>query len=183
MRDVATFAEISKYVTGGGAAIAPVPAWVIYALAELYTHEVAGDADNPRIVKYWDEAKIALKVSDDETPWCAAFVGAMLARAGVRGSGSGLAASYLNWNAVGPIAQPWFGAIAVLKPRNGHAHVAFCVGADASSVRLLGGNQGDRVSIASFDRDRVDGLRWPVGVPVLGSNILLAPTQTNPTTL
>lgn len=177
----ATFPEISQYIAQGGHAIGIVPSWVLHALGELYTHEVAGAQNNPRIVHYWIEAG-ADGVKDDETPWCAAFVGAMLKRGEMKGSAKGNAKSYLDWGVA--ITEPVFGAVVVLNrpPNDWQGHVAFAVGADAAGVHLLGGNQGDRVSIARFDRSRVAGVRWPSGVPVIGTNIVLATTQVNPTT-
>lgn len=178
----ATFPEISQYIAQGGHAIGIVPSWVLHALGELYTHEVAGAQNNPRIVNYWKQGGILVKVTDDETPWCAAFVGAMLSAGEVKGSLLANAKSYLQWGV--PITEPVFGAVVVLNrpPNDWQGHVAFAVGADAAGVHLLGGNQGDRVSIARFDRSRVAGVRWPSGVPVIGTNIVLATTQVNPTT-
>jgi len=34
-------------------------------------------------------------------------------------------------------------------------HVGFCVGMENGRVKLLGGNQGDRVGTASFDATKV----------------------------
>jgi len=60
------------------------------------------------------------------------------------------------------VAQLEIGCIVVLQrgsPPNGH--VGFFVGAENGRVRLLGGNQSDRVSIASFDGADVIGMRMP----------------------
>lgn len=40
-------------------------------------------------------------------------------------------------------------------------HVGFLVGANGDDLLLLGGNQGDCVSVARFARDDVVGMRWP----------------------
>jgi hypothetical protein len=42
-------------------------------------------------------------------------------------------------------------------------HVGFVVGEDMArhALLLLGGNQGNAVSVAAFDRNRVVGYRWP----------------------
>ena len=56
------------------------PPWMAVAWGELGQSERAGAATNPRIRDYFAEAGYA--ISDDETAWCAAFVGACLERGG-----------------------------------------------------------------------------------------------------
>jgi hypothetical protein len=41
-------------------------------------------------------------------------------------------------------------------------HVAFWIGAKGDRVLLLGGNQGNAVSVAAYPVFRVLGYRWPV---------------------
>ncbi|MBN8909802.1 MAG: hypothetical protein J0H99_25115, partial [Rhodospirillales bacterium] len=56
-----------------------------------------------------------------------------------------------------------FGAVAVLSrgddPNAGH--VGFLLSDTNGKLYLLGGNQGDAVTVASFDKARLLGLRWP----------------------
>lgn len=61
------------------------------ARADLGVWEWA-EGDNPRVLAYYREAGVPQ--DHDEVPWCAAFVGAVLARCGVQGTGSLLARSY-----------------------------------------------------------------------------------------
>ncbi len=138
------------------------PTWLASAWRELGQSEVAGPADNPRIVRLYAEAGHP-QVKHDEVAWCAAFVGACLERGGVRCSRSLMARSYARWGT--PLSAPRFGAVAVLSRTSDPAlgHVGFVVGATADSIVLLGGNQGDAVSVAAFERSRVVALRWPVG--------------------
>jgi len=37
---------------------------------------------------------------------------------------------------------------------------------DKGRLLVLGGNQGNAVSIAPFDRSRVSGYRWPKAIPI-----------------
>jgi hypothetical protein len=72
----------------------------------------------------------------------------------------------LSWGVEAPDFVP--GCIVVLKrgdPPKGH--VGFYVGTEGGHIRLLGGNQGDKVSIASFPPDRVLGRRVLDGAAVL----------------
>lgn len=47
-------------------------------------------------------------------------------------------------------------------------HVGFYVGEDAKGYYVLGGNQGDKVSVVRIAKDRLlpNGIRWPATVPV-----------------
>lgn len=140
----------------------PLPAWMDLAWAEIGQQERAGNADNPRILDYYRDAGHA-EAKRDEIAWCAAFVGAVLKRAGLSGSGSLMARSYLGWGE--PLTAGRLGAIAVFTRGSDTAagHVAFYLDADADRVYVLGGNQGDAVTVTAIVRDRLIGLRWPSG--------------------
>lgn len=137
------------------------PAWLGAAWAEFGVREGAGARDEARVVTYYREAGHG-EVVHDEVPWCAAFAGAMLVRSGLKGTGSLMARSYLRWGEA--IAEARLGAIAVLTRGSDPAagHVGFVVGATAQHVYLLGGNQGDAVSVAAFEIGRLLGYRWPL---------------------
>lgn len=136
--------------------------------------EEPGARANPRIL-----AMLKLDgdwPQDDETAWCSAFVNEICwllrlprskklnARSwlGV-GRAIGLAAAEPGFDVVvlsrGPLPQP--GPSVTLAP----GHVGFFAGRDnfgsapAGQVLLLGGNQGDAVSIAAFPIERVLGVR------------------------
>lgn len=140
------------------------PRWLDFAWADLGVAEDTGATSNPRVVAYYADAGVPA-VSDDSTAWCAAFVGACLQRAGVPGTRSLMARSYLDWGT--PLDVPAYGAIAVLSRTADPAlgHVGFLLAATASQVVLLGGNQSNRVSVEAFDRGRLLGLRWPAAAP------------------
>jgi uncharacterized protein (TIGR02594 family) len=136
------------------------PAWLAAAWRELGQKEIAGASDNGRIAAYFREAGHP-HVYDDETPWCAAFTGAMLERAGHRSTRSLRARSYLNWGVALEVAKT--GAVAVLSRGRDPAlgHVGFVVGLTDDAVVLLGGNQSNAVTVQRFPRSRLLGLRWP----------------------
>lgn len=140
------------------------PRWLNLARKEIGTKEFAGAPDNPAIVQYWADAGVAdVAMGQDEVPWCAAFVGAMLARAHLPGSGKANARSYEKWGR--GLVSPCLGCVVVISrpPVAWQGHVAFYLATDraARRVRLLGGNQGDAVTIADFSLDRVVAYRWP----------------------
>lgn len=133
--------------------------WMDLARAAIGVKEAPGAASNPAILKYYADAGVPQK--SDVIPWCAAFVGAELKAAGYKPSGSLMARSYLDWGQV--LDKPRKGCIAVLKrgaPPAGH--VGFVESWTSHTIRLLGGNQGDAVSVASFSRAAILGYRWPV---------------------
>lgn len=136
------------------------PAWLDHAWAELGQREIAGPASNARIADYIRRVGHP-KLADDATPWCAAFVGACLERAGIAGTGSLLARSYLSWG--DETREPPLGAVTVLSrgvdPAFGH--VGFLVGMTGDHVMLLGGNQSDAVTVEGFARSRLLGFRVP----------------------
>lgn len=136
------------------------PAWVIEARKLLGLKEVPGPDHNPEILQMWRDIKRS-GIRDDETPWCAAFVGSMLERAGIRSSRFESARSYLDWGQ--HLALPVPGCVVVFT-RQGGGHVGFAVGRDkAGNLLILGGNQSDAVTIAAFPVSRVTGYRWPAG--------------------
>ena len=139
------------------------PHWLEIARPLVGLHEVHGAEHNPEILSMWRVIKRS-GIQSDEVPWCAAFVGACLERAGIRSSRFESAASYLTWGV--RLDGPAPGCIVVFS-REGGGHVGFVVGQDEGGrLLVLGGNQGDSVSIKAFPRDRVTGYRWPVDVPI-----------------
>lgn len=137
------------------------PPWLAEAWALLGAREQPGAESNARITALYRDAGHP-GVRSDETAWCAAFTGACLERAGIRSTRSLMARSYQAWGQ--PVDGFRLGAIAVLSrtanPSLGH--VGFLVGERDGHVVLLGGNQGDAVSVAVFPRSRLLSLRWPV---------------------
>ncbi len=134
--------------------------WFEIARRELVSgiEEIPGGRHNPRIVEYHQCS--SLKASDDETPWCSSFANWCMAQAGIAGSGSAAARSWLAWGV--PLAAPRRGCVVVLSrgaPPSGH--VGFLERLEDGLLFLLGGNQGDRVSIAAFRAGRLLGYRWP----------------------
>lgn len=138
------------------------PAWLAEARRHIGVREIPGPAHEARILAWWRAIRRG-GIRDDETPWCAAFVGACLEAVGLVSSRFEGALSYLDWGVKLDTAE--LGAIAVLR-REGGAHVGFVVGRDlAGNIMLLGGNQGNEVNVRAFDTRRVVGYRWPRGVP------------------
>ena len=151
------------------------PRWIAEARRHIGQKEIPGKAQNGWIVSLWKAIKRG-GIKSEDVPWCAAFVGACLESVGIQSTRYESARSYLKWGE--ELSVPVYGCIVVFV-RNGGGHVAFCVGKDDRGRLLcLGGNQGDAVTIAPFDRSRVAGYRWPAGeyLPAIATLPVLAST-------
>jgi len=145
--------------TGWAAAkyLQPVPAspkkskypWFDIARGELGVQELAGQGSNPRVVEYLRSTTLEDgAASTDETPWCSAFANWCVERAGHAGSDSAWARSWLTWGK--STRTPSAGCIVVLKRLVDSGHVGFFVSRNDTHVRLIGGNQSNRVCEQDF---------------------------------
>jgi uncharacterized protein (TIGR02594 family) len=135
----------------------------IFDIAEDYlgVKEYPAAKHNDQIVKFFADAGHGY-VQDDETPWCAAFVGAVLAECGVKGSGKLNARSYMDWGHPVDIANAEKGDIVVFwrgSKDSWKGHVAFFSHVEGDKIYVLGGNQGNAVSVAPYPAERLLGVR------------------------
>lgn len=101
-------------------------------------------------------------VKDDETPWCAALVGAVLAQLGLPHTGRLNARSYLEWGVPVELEAAQPGDIVVFWRGSLHAatgHVAFLVRQEGERILVRGGNQGNAVTDAWYPIARLLGVR------------------------
>ena len=134
--------------------------WIVKAQSYLGLHEGTSLKANKTVLKFFQEAGHAEIKNDHTTPWCAAFVGAILKESGLQNTGSLLALSYSKFGQ--RLEHPIAGCIAT-KKRRGGGHVFFVVAFDAKYVYGLGGNQNDQVSIERFPRKAIFSYCWPPG--------------------
>lgn len=117
------------------------------------------DADRKELATFIQEAGIT--INPDNTAWCAGFANAVLYANGIKGTGKVNARSFLDWGK--GTNNPQAGDIVVLwrgTPQSWKGHVGFYKGTDSSgNVLILGGNQGDKVSVEAFAATRVLGYR------------------------
>jgi len=118
------------------------------------------DGNNPKVVAYFKDSGNA-GVKDDETAWCAAFVGAMINRSGGKGTGALNARSYLDWGV--PVARKDAkpGDVVIFKRGNSswQGHVAFFVQDRGARIDVLGGNQSDAVNVKGYPASSLLGIR------------------------
>lgn len=137
--------------------------------------EGPGRADNPVILDWAKDLDIAYP--HDDIPWCGLFVSHCV--------GATLAAEKLPnnplsaraWLKFGSSIKPQLGAVLVFwrgKKDGWQGHVGFYAGEDATAFHVLGGNQGDAVSIARISRDRLLDARWPTSAAGITGRIVQA---------
>lgn len=132
--------------------------WIGEARKHIGLRETKGSKHNSLILSWLQ--KLGAWWANDEVPWCGVFVAECL-RVGSRALPKHWyrASDYLNWGT--RLDQPCYGCVVVFT-RQGGGHVGFVVGKDKQgNLMVLGGNQGDAVSIAPFNIGRVSGYRWP----------------------
>lgn len=132
--------------------------WIVEARRYVGMAEIPGKQHNPTIQNWLRTLKAWW--ADDETPWCGTFV-AHCCRTANRDIPKDWFRA-LAWADAGErLTAPAYGCIAVFS-RTGGGHVGFVVGRDRSgNLMILGGNQGNKVSIAKFSKDRVVAYIWP----------------------
>ncbi|MFC3579143.1 TIGR02594 family protein [Sphingomonas hylomeconis] len=152
------------------------PAWLSHARMLFGTREAAGAANNASILgwaKLLGAKVLGMAYNADSVPWCGLFVANCLRAAGIDLSAIKVAVRAKAWEEWGSNLRAEYlapGAILVFD-RAGGGHVAFYVGEDRTHYHVLGGNQGDRVSVMRLEKSRCIARRWPKGVAVLGKPV------------
>ena len=129
------------------------------AKKELGVKEIAGGKHNARIIEY--HKTCTMKAESDEVSWCAAFVNWCLIQANLRGTNLANARSYLKWG-VSYLDKPEIGDICVFwrgSKESTQGHVGFYMGENETHISVLGGNQGNAVSIMDYPKIRLLDIR------------------------
>lgn len=137
-----------------------VPNWMPIAEGERGVRRFDVGASNPRIVEYNNCTDLI--GYDDKISWCSSFINWCMASAGIAGSGSALARSWLDWGE--SLEVPRYGCIVILTredPGSWKGHVGFYLKHDATQIVLLGGNQLETVRELAYPLASVLGYRWP----------------------
>lgn len=134
-----------------------------YGLAKTHVglREIPGAEHNPKIVQMFKDVGHEW-VKDDETSWCAAFVGSMLKRSGVKGTEKLNARSYKDWGDPVDLKDAKHGDIVVFwreSPTSWKGHVGFYAGRDGLHIEVLGGNQSNEVNVQSYPVSRLLAVR------------------------
>lgn len=138
-----------------------VPIWVRIGLAEIgVVEDVRPGRSTARIEDY--HAVTFAGRSPDDVSWCSSFVAFVFESSGIRSTKSKTAASWATWGFEVPPRQ--FAVVFFDKKdpdAGGSGHVGICLGISKNELYLLGGNQSNRVSIATRKLADVKTWRWP----------------------
>lgn len=150
------------------------PKILVEAYKHIGTKEVAGPRNNPIILE-WAEATGLDKVYNaDEIPWCGLFIAYVCKVTAKEVVKSPLwARNWLKWG--DKVAEPMLGDILVFSRGSG-GHVGLYVGEDSKAYHVLGGNQGDAVSVVRINKNRLLGARrtpWKIAQPANVRKIFL----------
>lgn len=156
-----------------------LPNTIRLGLKEFGVKEVVGRGSNATIIGWRDQLNLAgvpIKgFSDDDIAWCGLFV-AFIAWMRMKVAGEVVKDPLWarNWSRYGVEVStrrggklvhvrgrvPSLGDVLVFERGDG-GHVGFYVGEDSACFHVLGGNQGNRVSIVRMDKGRCLAVRRP----------------------
>jgi len=132
-------------------------------LSEFLSHyglkELEGADSNPEILQMATDLGFDME-DDSTTAWCSLAMNYYAKKCGYEITGSLAARSWLQMPIV--VLKPTLGDVVILwrgSPDSWQGHVALFINWDSKYVWLLGGNQGNSISIAAYPRDRVLGIR------------------------
>jgi uncharacterized protein (TIGR02594 family) len=151
---------------------------IIAEAMNLYgVKEIKGNQHNPVILGWAKELGVDNIYKADETPWCGLFMAIVVKRAEYEPVKNFLRA--LSWKSFGTEQKTaMLGDILVFK-REGGGHVGIYVAEDKECYHVLGGNQGDAVSIVRILKSRCVAIRrcpWKIKQPDTVTRIFLSPT-------
>jgi uncharacterized protein (TIGR02594 family) len=134
------------------------PRWLKIARTFDGVKEGKGELNNPQVIEFFKSS--ASPVKQDSVAWCSAFLNHVMKQAGFIPTQSLAARSWMTW---GTETTPRRGAVLVFKRGRAswQGHVTLYVGESATHYHCLGGNQGDKVCVASYAKVDLIACRWP----------------------
>ena len=140
-----------------------------YKLAERFVgiREISGANHHP-LVQWWHSLCGFSLDAPDEVPWCSSFVNGIAWELRLPRSKSAAARSWLAVGEPVPLASAARGDVVIIKRGTDHGpevtsgapgHVGFFAGVEGEDLLILGGNQGNSVSIARFPVSALLGVR------------------------
>lgn len=144
---------------------APLP-WMAEALRVHGLHETR---DKGALSK-WLKSDGATVGDPARVPWCGDFVQTAIALSLPKEPLPENPYLAANWCKFGVKARPQWGAVLVFwrgSPSSWKGHVGFYAGEDATSFRVMGGNQSNAVTFTRIAKNRLrdGGCRWPDTFP------------------
>lgn len=132
---------------------------VIIALQEVGVNFIPGEKSNKRILEYFHSCGQDW-VTNDETPWCAAFLNFILKKAGMENSGRLNARSFLE---IGKETKyPTLGDLVILWRGSKEGVLGHCgifISEVENTIYILGGNEDGMVKIKGYSSANLLGYR------------------------
>lgn len=153
----------------------PAPLMILEALKLYGIKEVVGKENNPVIIRWAYECGI-YDYKADSIPWCGLFMAVVARRAKKYIPNYPLWAR--NWTKWGShVEKPELGDVLVFSRGSG-GHVGLYVAEDDKTFHVLGGNQGDAVSITRIAKNRLLAARnlYRIGKPRNVRSIFISST-------
>lgn len=138
-----------------------LPSYYEIALLENGISEVVGKKHNPRVLEY--HKSTTLEAKDDETSWCSSFVNWCLDQAGLKGTNSAAARSWLTFGE-DVTKTPQIGDIVVFwreSKNSWKGHVGFYAGETLTHIEVFGGNQDNKVCFKKYPKLQLLSIRRP----------------------
>ena len=140
----------------------------------LGVREVAGEGNNPMIMRWAEEIGAPDWYDNDDKPWCTVPANRSLMAVHLpmarhldprKRDGFDLlrAETFVHYGL--PLEETTLGCILVFKRPGGH-HVAFYLGENDTHYCVIGGNQSNDVSIMWIKKERCIAKRWPTDIPI-----------------
>ncbi len=134
--------------------------WIIEGKKVFGLHEVNDNA----ALRAWLKSDGKTLGDPKALPWCGDYVETCIKKTLPKETFPGALGENpywaRNWALFGKEVKPCYGAVGVFV-RDGGGHVGFLVGEDATDWYVLGGNQGNTVSIVRIAKNRMIAARWP----------------------
>ncbi len=137
-----------------------MPPWLTIARLEEGVASLPDGASSARVEEY--HRCISQRGWDDKVAWCSSFLNWCMQQAGVAGTDSALARSWLDWGV--PLEIPRIGCVVVLwreERESEKGHVGLFLREDIHGVFLFGGNQLGQVREHFYPKEMILSYRWP----------------------
>lgn len=151
------------------------PKVIVEAFKYYGLKEFVGPQHNPKIIQWSKELGLGNVYTNDEIPWCGLYVAYVCKQTGKEVVKDPLwARNWVKWGTKESIAM--LGDVLVFSRGSG-GHVGFYVGEDKKCYHILGGNQGNAVSVVRINKDRCIGIRrtkWSISQPKAVRQVFLS---------
>lgn len=129
------------------------------ACATLGTREVDGPKSNPTILG-WIREFLPWARDDSTTAWCAVWLAKLMRDCGLGIPGAPYRAkSWETWGVPVPPVDGYAGDVVVLKRGKNAYHVAILLKYSFDKIWVIGGNQSDAVTVATYPASSVISVR------------------------